>query len=377
MAYVITYICMPLAATTNCSEISADGVVTTGYGGSETLPMNNVSLPLGVASEGCRMSQALCAAPGCSLSRDAHQARCARARRRRRARRGVDDGRALRDIEDATGFDLRRCEHFVGTSAGSIDRRGASRRRATRPAGRVRRHRRSSSPVVPERPGPRRGRGRAARRAGAWAVAAGADVRAAGAGDRCARRRARCAAARCAGFPGRAAASRSCAAASRKPGARFDGRLRVAAVDRRSGRRVMFGSPGSPRASVGEAVEASCSVPWLFAPVEIGGREYVDGGVWSATNLDVAPAGRDTHVLCLNPTASIASSESILAVMRQVARSAVSIEALALRRAGRAVQLVAPNRECAEVMGTNFMDREPRGRVLAAGYRQGLQLARE
>jgi hypothetical protein len=23
-------------------------------------------------------------------------------------------------------------------------------------------------------------------------------------------------------------------------------------------------------------------------------------------------------------------------------------------------------------MGTNFMDREPRGRVLAAGYRQGL-----
>ena len=26
-------------------------------------------------------------------------------------------------------------------------------------------------------------------------------------------------------------------------------------------------------------------------------------------------------------------------------------------------------------MGTNFMDREPRGRVLAAGYRQGLALA--
>jgi hypothetical protein len=25
-------------------------------------------------------------------------------------------------------------------------------------------------------------------------------------------------------------------------------------------------------------------------------------------------------------------------------------------------------------MGTNFMDREPRGRVLAAAYRQGLQL---
>ena len=26
----------------------------------------------------------------------------------------------LAGLEDATGFDLRRCEHFVGTSAGSI-----------------------------------------------------------------------------------------------------------------------------------------------------------------------------------------------------------------------------------------------------------------
>ena len=53
----------------------------------------------------------------------------------------------------------------------------------------------------------------------------------------------------------------------------------------------MFGSPGAPVATVAEAVEASCTVPWLFAPVEIGGREYVDGGVWVPTNLDAAPAG--------------------------------------------------------------------------------------
>ena len=88
---------------------------------------------------------------------------------------------------------------------------------------------------------------------------------------------------------------------------RFDGRLRVATVDRRTGRRVMFGSPGAPMATVAEAVEASCTVPWLFAPVVIGGREYVDGGVWSPTNLDAAPAGRDTHVLCLNPTSAVHS----------------------------------------------------------------------
>jgi NTE family protein len=159
-------------------------------------------------------------------------------------------------------------------------------------------------------------------------------------------------------------------------GARFDGRLRVAAVDRASGRRVMFGSPGAPRASVAQAVTASCTVPWLFAPFEIAGREYVDGGVWSPTNLDAAPAGRETHLLCLMPTASLPGSAGPLAVVRRVSRSAVSLEALVLRRRGVAVRMVGPNIECAAAMGTNFMEREPRGRVLAAGYRQGLELGR-
>ena len=157
--------------------------------------------------------------------------------------------------------------------------------------------------------------------------------------------------------------------------ARFDGRLRVVAVDRRTGRRVVFGAPGAPSATVAEAVSASCTVPWLYAPVEIGGREYVDGGVWSPTNLDAAPAGRDTHVLCLNPTASLVGSHSLIDVVRNVARTAVSVEALALRSRGAVVQTVAPSIECAAAMGLNFMDPEPRQHVLAGGYRQGLELA--
>ena len=123
---------------------------------------------------------------------------------------------------------------------------------------------------------------------------------------------------------------------------------------------------------MGQAVSASCTVPWLFAPVEIDGREYVDGGVWSPTNLDAAPAGRGTHVLCLNPMASLTVTHSVLGVIRNVARSAVSIEALALRHRGASVQAVAPNAECAAAMGNNYMDREPRAQVIAAGYRQGL-----
>ncbi len=278
----------------------------------------------------------------------------------------------LAGVEDATGFDLRGCEYFVGTSAGSIvaahlvagnaPRRPPSVGNEVELAGSAAVGGLAAAAVE------------AARRAGAWTMAAASTFAPLALGV-----------AAPGGAVMRAALLRRLPRPSdtldqlrlrvERSGARFDGRLRVVAVDRRSGRRVVFGSPGAPAASVGQAVEASCTVPWLFAPVRIGGREYVDGGVWSPTNLDVAPAGRDTHVLCLNPTASISGTQSVLGVIRSVARSAVSIESLALRRRGAAVQAVAPNMESAGAMGTNFMDREPRSRVLAAGYRQGLALA--
>jgi NTE family protein len=278
----------------------------------------------------------------------------------------------LAGIEDATGFDLRGCEHFVGTSAGSIVAAHLVAGNAPRrpPSVGTEIEVASAQPVS----GLASAAVEAIRRAGAWALAAGSTFAPLALGL---------------AAPGGAVMRAALLRRLPRPtdtledlrrridrsSALFDGRLRVATVDRRSGRRVVFGSPGAPYASVGQAVEASCTVPWLFAPVVIGGREYVDGGVWSPTNLDAAPAGRDTHVLCLNPTASVTGSQSILSVIRSVARSAVSIEALVVRRRGAAVQAVAPNLESAAAMGTNFMDREPRARVLAAGYRQGLRLA--
>jgi NTE family protein len=278
----------------------------------------------------------------------------------------------LAGLEDANRVDMRRCEYFVGTSAGSIVA-------AHLVAGRT-----------PRRPAQLGGElalagtgvsnslatvgARAVRRAGAMALTAGSAFAPLALGL---------------SAPGGALLRAGMLRALPRPaetledlqrqvaasGARFDGRLRVAAVDRRSGRRVMFGTPRAPVCPVADAVAASCSVPWLFAPVRIQGRDYVDGGVWSATNLDSAPAGLHTHVLCLNPTANIAGTHSMLALIRSVARSAVSIEAMALRRQGAAVQTVAPSMDAAATMGTNFMDREPRERTLVAGYRQGIALA--
>jgi len=276
----------------------------------------------------------------------------------------------LAGIEDAAGFDLRDCDHYVGTSAGAIVAAhlvaGQSPRRPSSVGTEV------AAPGTPRAVDGLAAVGlAAARRAGAWALATAATFAPLALGL---------------AAPGGAVARALLLRRLPRPkhalndlrrnierlDARFDGRLRVTAVDRGSGRRVVFGSPGAPRAGVAEAVEASCTVPWLFAPVAIGGREYVDGGVWSPTNLDAAPAGRDTHVLCLNPTASIPATSNVLAVIRNVSRTAVSVEALALRRRGAAIRTLAPSAESVEAMGTNFMDRERRGRVLAAGYRQGL-----
>jgi NTE family protein len=127
---------------------------------------------------------------------------------------------------------------------------------------------------------------------------------------------------------------------------------------------------------VGEAVAASCSVPWIFAPVEIDGREYVDGGVWSPTNLDVAPARRDTQVLCLTPTGHLGDERlSAFGVVRALGASATAVEAAALRQRGADVAVVAPDGASARAMGSDFMAHGPRETVLRAAWRQGRALA--
>ena len=155
-------------------------------------------------------------------------------------------------------------------------------------------------------------------------------------------------------------------------GARWDGRLAVSAVEVESGRRVMFGMPDAPSVSIGTAVEASCAIPGVFRPVVVDGSTYVDGGVWSPTNMDRAPAGRGTRVLCLNPTGSLRVSRiAPFGGIGLLSRSLAGVEALALQRRGARVMTVSPNAASRMAMGTNLMDSEPRSRVIAAGLSQG------
>ena len=142
----------------------------------------------------------------------------------------------------------------------------------------------------------------------------------------------------------------------------------MSAVDLANGRRVMFGSPEAPEASVGDAVEASCAIPGVFRPIRIGGRSYVDGGAWSPTNMDTADVRRGTRVLCLNPTGAVRA-------VGPLSRSAAAVEALALEGRGAKVRTVSPDAGSSSAMGTNLMDAGPREEVIAAGFAQGLSLA--
>lgn len=276
----------------------------------------------------------------------------------------------LSGLDAAGGPDMRGCEYFVGTSAGSIVAAGLAAGRRPEAGDRAARVWAVDAEAA-ERPGLLARAARDAGRVGVAAVTPLAPVALAGAAP--------------AGRLLRAAALSAAPATTRTPamlgrhldalGTRFDGRLRIAAVDRRSGRRVMFGAPGAPAAGVGEAVMASCAVPWIFAPVRIGGREYVDGGVWSPTNLDAAPARRGTRVLCLVPTASLEGARSRAGVLRAFSSAAATTETLALRSRGAEVRTIGPDPHSAAAMGADLMDGGRVEAVLDAAFAQGRALA--
>ena len=273
---------------------------------------------------------------------------------------------------EAGGFDARGCEGYVGTSAGSIVAAGLVA--GIDPRSRVE--------DLPEQPAvsesPWSAAGIASRAVGASLAASGAvmaplaalGLRSTEAGGALLRR----------GALARVAdGHRSLGRIGERleeAGAGWDGRLAIAAVELETGRRVIFGRPGAPRASVAAAVEASCAIPGVFRPVSVEGRRFVDGGVWSPTNMDGAEVRRGTEVLCLNPTGSMRPSRGApFGALGLVSRSLAGVEALALERRGARVRVVSPDAAAAAAMGLDLMDASRRSAVSAAGFAQGRGLS--
>ncbi len=77
--------------------------------------------------------------------------------------------------------------------------------------------------------------------------------------------------------------------------------LYLTATDLDTCERVVFGLDESEDVPISTAVRASGALPMVYAPVRVGERELIDGGMVSTTNLDIAVEAGAKLVVVINP----------------------------------------------------------------------------
>ncbi len=133
-----------------------------------------------------------------------------------------------------------------------------------------------------------------------------------------------------------------------------DRELLVTAVDAFTGEFKVFDRhSGVPLVS---AVAASCAVPGIWPPVTIGETRFIDGGVRSGSNADLAE-GCDIVVM-ISPFAGGFGPTA-------------DVEAASLREQGAIVEVIAADESSTAAFGTNVLDPATRGPSLREGRRQG------
>jgi len=112
------------------------------------------------------------------------------------------------------------------------------------------------------------------------------------------------------------------------------------------------------------AVAASCSVPGLFPPVSLGARRYMDGGLRSFTNADLAASCDLVVVLAVLPPGAPAFLAQRL-----------DEEVECLKAGGGTVVSVTPDEAASAAFGPDLFDLGRSRAVAAAGLAQGASQA--
>ena len=133
---------------------------------------------------------------------------------------------------------------------------------------------------------------------------------------------------------------------------------RLTAVDCVSGELTVFDAGSG--VSLVDAVTASCAVPGVWPPATIGGRRYMDGGVRSADNADLAAGA--ARITVISPLGSDSPLPSPLPLRDVVARLAAG---------GAAVTVISPDAASVAAIGTNALDPATRVPAATAGRAQG------
>ncbi|HEX2913778.1 MAG TPA: patatin-like phospholipase family protein [Chloroflexia bacterium] len=90
--------------------------------------------------------------------------------------------------------------------------------------------------------------------------------------------------------------------------------IAITAVEASSGERVVFNRNAG--VSLADAVTASSALPGIWPPVTIGNSRYIDGGVYSMENADLA-AGYD-RVIILQPITSLFPETALQVQLEQL-----------------------------------------------------------
>lgn len=140
----------------------------------------------------------------------------------------------------------------------------------------------------------------------------------------------------------------------------FPDRFTCTAVDCETGAFVTWSkASGVP---LDRAVASSCAVPGIFPPITIDGRRYMDGGMRSAANADLA-AGHEKVVLI-----SVIGKASVLGAMNEA-------EISHLRETGTEVEVIEFDEQTTAALGLNLMDASLSPVGAEHGLRQGAEAA--
>ena len=120
---------------------------------------------------------------------------------------------------------------------------------------------------------------------------------------------------------------------------------------------------------VARAVASSCSVPGVFPPVTLKGRRYIDGGMRSPTNADMAAGHQVVAVIALRLGETLDAANRMGQLLDQEIES--------LKDGGATVLLITPDEASVAAFGPNLMDFARRVDAARAGLVQGLAYAKD
>jgi NTE family protein len=138
--------------------------------------------------------------------------------------------------------------------------------------------------------------------------------------------------------------------------------MQLTAVNARTGEFRVFDR--SSNVPLVDAVAASCAVPGVWPPVTLGEAQWIDGGMRSAANVDLA-AGRERVVVLAPITTGFGPMASAASQVK------------ALRAQGARVVLLSPDQAARQRMGRNSLDPSMRAPAAREGHRQAADVVRE